>query len=102
MDTAAVLGDALTDYVLATGTKRASATGAPEHMARWLEAHGYRIVPVQDSGRGDPDSSGRVDLIAAGTGGRCVGTDGADGTGPCWILREVLDATIPADAQRVA
>jgi len=45
MDAAAVLGDALTDYVLATGTKRASATQAPEHMARWLEAHGYRIVP---------------------------------------------------------
>jgi hypothetical protein len=62
MDAAAVLGDALTDYVLATGTKRASATQAPEHMARWLEAHGYRIVPdlTQGSSAGSRRQCGHI------------------------------------------
>jgi len=44
MDTAAVLGNAMTDYLLAVGAKRAPAARAPEHMAEWLAAHGYRIV----------------------------------------------------------
>lgn len=45
VDTAAVLADAMTDYVLAVGVNRAApAAGAPEHMAAWLAAHGYRVV----------------------------------------------------------
>jgi hypothetical protein len=44
MDTAAVLGNAMADYLLAVSAKRAPAARAPEHMAEWLDAHGYRIV----------------------------------------------------------
>ena len=45
VNTAAVLADAMTDYVLTVGGNRAApAAGAPEHMAAWLEAHGYQVV----------------------------------------------------------
>jgi hypothetical protein len=45
VNTAAVLADAMTDYVLAVGVNRAApAAGAPEHMAAWLQAHGYHVV----------------------------------------------------------
>ena len=45
VNTAAVLADAMTDYVLTVGVNRtAPAAGAPEHMAAWLEVHGYRVV----------------------------------------------------------
>jgi hypothetical protein len=45
VNTAAVLADAMTDYVLAVGVNRAApAAGAPEHMAAWLAAHGYHVV----------------------------------------------------------
>jgi len=46
MDTAAVLGNAMTDYLLAVGARTAPAARALEHMAEWLDAHGYRIVRV--------------------------------------------------------
>jgi hypothetical protein len=60
MDTAAVLGNAMTDYVLAAGTNKAPAVRAPEHMAAWLEAHGYRIVRTSDIGPVDPSDRDRV------------------------------------------
>jgi hypothetical protein len=60
MDTAALLGDAMTDYLLAAGTKTAPALGAPEHMAAWLRAHGYRIVRTP---RGGPVGRHNTDLI---------------------------------------
>ena len=45
MNTAALLADAMTDYVLTAGVDRgAPAAGAPEHIAAWLEARGYRLV----------------------------------------------------------
>jgi hypothetical protein len=45
VNTAAVLADAMTDYVLTVGVDRgAPAAGAPEHMTAWLEAHGYHVV----------------------------------------------------------
>jgi hypothetical protein len=45
VNTATVLADALTHYVLTIGVGRAApAVGAPEHMAAWLEAHGYHVV----------------------------------------------------------
>ena len=35
----------MADYVLAVGVNHAApAAGAPEHMAAWLEAHGYHVV----------------------------------------------------------
>jgi hypothetical protein len=44
VNTANLIGYAMTDYLLAAGTNKAPATGAPAHMAAWLEARGYRIV----------------------------------------------------------
>jgi hypothetical protein len=60
VNTAALLGDAMTDYLLAAGTKTAPALGAPEHMAAWLRAHGYRIVRTP---RGEPAGQHNTDLI---------------------------------------
>ena len=44
VNTAAVIRAAMTDYLLAAGTNKAPATGAPAHMAAWLESRGYRVV----------------------------------------------------------
>jgi len=44
VDTAGVLGNAMTDYLLAVGSNNAPAAPAPDHMAAWLDAHGYLIV----------------------------------------------------------
>jgi hypothetical protein len=89
MDTAAVLGNAMTDYVLAVGAKRAPAARAPEHMAEWLEAHGYRIVRVpagiDAADHGDADLA---DLICADRRRSCC----RDGAEPCSILRQVRTA----------
>ena len=60
VDTAALLGDAMTDYLLAAGTRTAPASLAPEHMAAWLRAHGYRIVRAP---RGEPVDQHNTDLI---------------------------------------
>jgi hypothetical protein len=54
MDTAAVLGDAMTEYVLVAGAAgRASAADAPRYIVAWLEANGYQIVRVADTGPAD-------------------------------------------------
>ena len=60
MDTVALLGDAMTDYLLAAGTKTAPASRAPEHMAAWWRAHAYRIVRTP---RGGPVDRHNTDLI---------------------------------------
>ena len=64
MDTAALLGDAMTDYLLAAGTKTAPALGAPEHMAAWLRGHGYRIVRTP-RGRPGRHNTDLIDQITA-------------------------------------
>jgi hypothetical protein len=55
MNTAALLADAMTEYVLTVGVNRAApAVGPPEDMAAWLEAHGYQVVhhsPVRHRSR---------------------------------------------------
>jgi hypothetical protein len=51
----------MTDYLLANGTNKAPATRAPAHMASWLDARGYRIVRLPDTGPVDP---GDIDLVA--------------------------------------
>jgi hypothetical protein len=101
VDTAAVLENAMTDYVLAAGTNKAPAVGAPEHLAAWLEAHGYRIVRTPDIDPLDPADRARVEGIAARIDWRCVCEDGA---GRCSIVRQVLAAVAaaPADVRRVA
>ena len=57
-----MLADAMTDYVLTVGVARAApAAGAPEHMAAWLEAHGYHVVHHSqvEHRHGGPDHPGR-------------------------------------------
>jgi protein-tyrosine-phosphatase len=93
VDTAAVLGDAMRDYVLAAGTSKAPATRAPEHMAAWLEAHGYQIVRTRGTGPVGPDDRDRLDRIAALINARFAGMDDADRS---WIVRQVL-AAVAAD-----
>jgi len=43
MDTAAVLGNAMADGLLAVGANRALTVCAPEHVAQWLDAHSNRL-----------------------------------------------------------
>jgi hypothetical protein len=64
MDTAAVIGDAMTDYLLAAGTNKAPATRAPAHMAAWMRSRGYRIVR-STAGPVDPCDPHQVARIAA-------------------------------------
>jgi hypothetical protein len=87
MDTAAVLGDAMTDYVLCAGTDKAPAAGAPECMSRWLHARGYRIVRTSGRGRPTQGTDGRGQVVTLGWG--CVGTDGAY---QCAVLRQLRAA----------
>jgi hypothetical protein len=79
MDTAAVLGDAMTEYVLVAGAAgRASAADAPAYIVAWLEANGYRIVRVAGTGTaaGEPPAStdDRGDRPSEGSGGANVVT----------------------------
>jgi hypothetical protein len=101
VDTAAVLGNAMTDYILAAGTNKAPAVKAPKHLAAWLEAHGYRIVRTPDIDPVDPAERARADRIAARIDWRC---DCADGAGRRSIVRQFLAAVAvtPADVRRVA
>jgi hypothetical protein len=97
---AALLGDAMTGYVLAAGSAGAPAAGAPEYMAAWLDAHGHRIVRIRDDTPVDPDDSDLVDGIAAMIDWRSICQDDADRRA---ILRQVLHviATTPTDVHRV-
>jgi hypothetical protein len=101
VDTAAVLGNAMTDYVLAVGAKTAPAARAPEHMAEWLAAHGYRIVRVPaDIEPGDLYDADLADRIGALIDRRSCCRDDAE---RCSILRQVLAAgATRADVRRVA
>jgi hypothetical protein len=63
VDTAAVIANAMTDYLLASGTNKAPASRAPAHMAAWLEARGYRIVRTpapRPFNPGDRDEIARI------------------------------------------
>ena len=91
----------MTDYLLVVGAKTAPAARAPEHMAEWLDAHGYRIVRVPvDIEPGEPGEVDLVDRIALliARWSCCRG-----GAGRCSILRQVLAAgATRADVRRVA
>lgn len=58
-----MIANAMTDYLLASGTNKAPATRAPAHMAAWLDARGYRLVrppaPHPDE-QGDRDELTRI------------------------------------------
>src|SRR3954454_4222189 len=101
VDTAAVLGNAMTDYLLAVGAKTAPAARAPEHMAEWLDAHRYRIGrgPAGNEPR-EPGEAALADQIASLIARRSCCRDGAD---RCSIPRQVLAAgATRADVRRVA
>jgi hypothetical protein len=87
----------MTDYLLAVGARTAPAARAPEHMAEWLEAHGYRIVRVPaDMESGAP---GKADLAPLNDRRSCC-RDRAD---RCSILRPIRAAgATRADVRRVA
>ncbi|GAA1254299.1 hypothetical protein GCM10009609_17090 [Pseudonocardia aurantiaca] len=87
MNTAAVIGDAMTDYLLAAGTNKAPANRAPAHMAAWMRSHGYRIVrsPVDPVDPGDPQ---QVACIAAAIDWHAD----IDAAEQHWLVREVLAA----------
>ena len=88
MNTAAVIGDAMKDYLLAAGTNKAPANRAPAHMAAWMRSHGYRIVrsPVDPVDPGDPQQVAR---IAAAIDWHAD----IDAAERYWLVREVLAAT---------
>ena len=85
MNTAAVIGDAMTDYLLAAGTNKAPANRAPAHMATWMRSHGYRIVrsPVDPVDPADPQQVARIAAALAWHGDM----DAAD---RYWLVHEVL------------
>ena len=91
----------MTDYLLAAGAKAAPAARAPEHMAEWLAAHGYRIVCVPaDIEPGDPYDTDFTDRLAPLIDRRSWCRDRAD---RCSILCQVLDAGVTrANVRRVA
>ena len=65
----------MTDYLLATGTNKAPATRAPDHMAAWLEARGYRLVRPDVTSSAEPDDPEVVARIAAQIDWRSVAAD---------------------------
>jgi hypothetical protein len=87
MGTAAVLDDAMTDYVLCAGADKAPAAGVPEYMSRWLHADSYRMVHTWGTGRPTQRTGGRGRVVTLGWG--CVGTDGAY---RCAVLRQLRAA----------
>jgi hypothetical protein len=102
VNTAAVIGNAMTDYLLASGTNKAPATRAPAHMAGWLESHGYQLVrsPARQADPGDLDLVAR---IAAMIDGQPVHDHGDK----CALVRQVLTLLAPGglltlDARRPA
>jgi hypothetical protein len=95
MNTAAVIGSAMTDYLLASGTNKAPATRAPAHMAAWLEAHSYRIVRSPATGQVDPGDTDQVARIAGlidWNAGACNGDTGRS------VVRQVLAALVTGAA----
>jgi hypothetical protein len=95
VETAAVIGLAMTDYLLAAGTNKAPATRAPEHMAAWLETRGYRLVRSPATGPADPGDPGLVARIAAAIDWRSLAYDTCTRHA---IIRQVLTAVDTADS----
>ena len=97
VDTATAIGFAMTDYLLASGTNTASAMRAPDHMAAWLEAHGYRLVRPDVTTSTDPDDPEVVARIAAQIDWRSVA---ADADAQRSIVSQVLAAVAAAGPVR--
>jgi hypothetical protein len=107
VNTAAVIGDAMTDYLLAAGTNKAPATRAPAHMAAWMRSRGYQVVRSPACGpAGGPADPGDPLQIArlAATIDWPAGIDAADRRA---IVRQVLltattGACVVSDVRQVA
>lgn len=100
VNTAAVIGSAMTDYLLASGTNKAPATHAPAHMADWLHAHGYRIVRSPATGQVDP---GDTEMIARITGQIDWQSASDEGGTRRSVVRQVLAALVTgADGRKAA
>lgn len=104
MNTAAVIGNAMTDYLLAAGTNKAPANRAPAHMAALLEARGYRIVRSSAALAVDPVDHDEVGRITAAIDWRSA--DAGDEARNA-IVRQVISAirfgsTVATERRRVA
>jgi hypothetical protein len=102
VDTAAVIADAMTDYLLASGTNQAPATRAPAHMAAWLEARGYRIVRSPAPRPVDPGDRDEIARIVSTVDWESTGVASANRTE---VVRRLVEAvksatTVSADRRR--
>jgi hypothetical protein len=103
VNTAAVIGNAMTDYLLGAGTNKAPANGAPAHMAAWLESRGYRIVRSPVIRPVEQDDLNQVARIVGlidwhPTDDEC----GYRRSIVCQVLAAASAATVAIDVRRVA
>jgi hypothetical protein len=104
VDTAAVIANAMTDYLLASGTNKAPASRAPAHMAAWLEARGYRIVRSPAPRPFDPGNRDEIARIASSIDWRSTSVASETRNE---IVRQLVDAvttaaTVPTERRRSA
>jgi hypothetical protein len=95
VDTATVIANAMTDYLLASGTNKAPATRAPAHMAAWLDARGYRLVQPSAPLPAEQDDRDECARIAS-----AIDWHSADITSEAKreIVRQIVDAVTTAAA----
>ncbi|MFD1523635.1 hypothetical protein [Pseudonocardia yunnanensis] len=93
MDTATVIANAMTDYLLASGTNKAPATRAPVHMAAWLDARGYRLVRPSAPHPAEQEDQNEFTRIASS-----IDWHSADITSEAKseIVRQIVDAVTTA------
>jgi hypothetical protein len=93
VDTATVIANAMTDYLLASGASKAPATRAPAHMAAWLDARGYRLVRPPAPHPADQGGPSELTRIASS-----IDWHSADLTSEAKseIVREIIDAVTTA------
>jgi hypothetical protein len=93
VDTATVIANAMTDYLLASGTNKAPAKRAPAHMAAWLDARGYRLVRPPAPHPAEQDDRNEFTRIASSIDWRSAGiTSEAKSE----IVRQIIDAVTAA------
>ena len=99
-----MIANAMTDYLLASGTNKAPATRAPAHMAAWLEARGYRLVrPPAPS----PAEQGARDEFARIASSIDWHSAGITSEAKSEIVRQIIDvvtaaATVSTDKRQAA
>lgn len=88
-----MIANAMTDYLLASGTNKAPATRAPAHMAAWLDARGYRLVRPPAPHPAEQDDRNEFTRIASE-----IDWHSADITSEAKseIVRQIIDAVTTA------